>query len=219
MAITKSKKLKRKLKKKIIKKGVRNKIEKIETPAVHKIKKYKAHRCDFVSEEGIRCKKRAIGKGTLCKEHGGNPIVKENLIPVATENFMLVTANKFNPAKHPIEYIALSRQGFSEVEIAATFQVSINSIKRWAEKFESFALAYEIGQAMHETWWIEQGKLNLNSRSFNTNLFKFMTSNKLGYSDKMETKATNLNIHGVLVAPDTVTEEEWENEDIIDVDS
>jgi hypothetical protein len=42
--------------------------------------------------------------------------------------------------------------------------------------------------------------------------------NKLGYSDKIEQKNINTNIHGVLVIPDKVTIEEWENE-VIDVDS
>lgn len=185
----------------------------------HEIKKYKTQKCAYVSpESGKRCKRNAVGKGTLCAKHGGNPKIKENLIPVTIENHKLVLhKNKFNPAKHPMEYIDLSRQGLSEVEIAARFEVSAQTVRAWAERFESFSLAHEIGQAMHESWWIEQGKNNLNARDFNTPLFKFLTSNKLGYSDKMETKNTNLNVHGVLKVPDSVTEDEWESEDIIDV--
>ena len=81
-----------------------------------------------------------------------------------------------------------------------------------------FNKAYDIGKAMHEAWWIEQGKSGLNNRGFNTSLFKFLTSNKLGYSDKMETKNMNMNVHGVLMVPDKVSEEEWEqDEDVIDV--
>lgn len=188
----------------------------------HITKKYKRQKCDFIDSNGKRCSNNAVGKGTLCKKHGGNPIVKENLVPALIEKKSLISVTKYKPETHPIEFIDFSRRGMSEVEIAAEFQVSVRAIKRWAEKFESFSIAYEIGQAMHEAWWINQGKNNLNARDFNTNLFKFLTSNKLGYSDKMETKSTNLNIHGVLLAPDVVTEDEWEqenSEDIIDVDS
>jgi len=199
----------RKLKRKS--KNIKNTSLEIKKP--HRIKRYKRQKCAFV-ENGKRCKKRAVGKGTLCKKHGGDPIVKENLIPIVIENKRLFSHTTFIPAKHPIEFIDHSRRGLSEVEIASLFEVGVGTVKGWAEKYESFSIAYEIGKAMHEAWWITQGKANLNARDFNTPLFKFLTSNKLGYSDKMETKAMNLNVHGVLKVPDSVTEDEWENETI-----
>jgi len=201
------------------------KLKKFKKPVqrLRTIKKYKKQRCDFIYENGNTCKNYAVGKGTLCKKHGGDPIIKENMIPMHMEKEVALTKsagdNKFNPAVHPIEYIELSRAGLSNVEIAAHMGTSTITLKNWAEKFESMHLATEIGDALHEAWWIEKGKSGLENRSFNTSLFKFLTSNKLGYSDKMETKSTNLNVHGVLVAPDAVSEDEWENEDIIDVDS
>lgn len=183
------------------------------------IKKYVKQKCAYIDSDGKRCSRNAIGKGTLCKKHGGNPIIKENLIPQKYEKDLLGISTKFNPAVHPLQYIELSRQGMSRVEIAAKMKVSVLTLQKWAEKFESFYSASEIGDALHEAWWIERGKGGLENRSFNTSLFKFLTSNKLGYSDKMETKSTNLNLHGVLLAPNAVTEDEWENEDIHDVES
>jgi hypothetical protein len=117
---------------------------------------------------------------------------------------------KFNPAIHPLEMIDLSRQGMSDVEIAATIGVSVGTLRGWSEKFEEFAVAYEIGQALHETWWIEKGKTGLEQRNFNTSLYKFLTGNKLGYADKVESKNLNMNLHGVLVAPAPQTMDEWE---------
>jgi len=181
------------------------------------VKKYVKQKCDFIYPDGSTCKNFAVGKGTLCKKHGGEVVIKENLIPKKYENEALVTTNKFNPAVHPLQYIELSREGMSKVEIAAVMEVSVGSLQNWSEKYETFYTASEIGDALHEAWWIAQGKDGLNSKSFNTSLFKFLTSNKLGYSDKMETKSTNLNIHGVLMAPDAVTEDEWENEGVVDV--
>jgi len=185
-------------------------------------KKYKKQRCSFVgmtsreSTEISQCKNLAVGKGTLCKKHGGDPVIKENLISTTMAKYLDFPNAKFEASVHPIQYIQMSREGSSEVEIAAQFEVSVDTLRKWAEKYESFNTAYEVGQAMHEAWWIREGKSNLNERSFNTSLFKFLTMNKVGYSDKIEQKSMNMNVHGVLVIPDKVTAEEWE-EEVVDV--
>lgn len=185
--------------------------------------KYKKQRCAFVTfEDGepIQCRRNAVGKGTLCKKHGGDPIIKENMLDKYQEKAVDSLISKFQPAVHPIQYIEMARFGASEVEIAAMFEVSLDTMKSWAEKYESFNTAYEVGQAMHEAWWLQQGKDNLNDRSFNTSLFKYLTMNKLGYSDKIEQKNLNMNVHGVLAVPDKVSPDEWEaDEEIIDVNS
>lgn len=176
-----------------------------------KRKIYKKQKCVFVSSDGISCKKMAIGKGMFCAMHGGKKD-KDNLIPIEnTENYMALHTNnsKFKPAYHPVSFIDYSREGLSDVEIAAEFEISVATLKRWADTYELFQTAYEIGQALHEAWWLQKGKDNLTSRFFNTKLFKFLTSNKLGYSDKMETKSTNTNVHGVLVIPATISSEDW----------
>jgi len=182
-------------------------------------KRYKKQKCAFVDENGKRCKRNAVGKSTLCKKHGGNPVVVEDLIPDSRAG--LVPRSKFNPAYHPIAFVSLAKEGMSEVEIAAKFEISVGTLRRWSETYESFSIAYDIGKTMNEAWWQTRGKEALGDRFFNTSLFKFMTSNLLGYSDKMETKSTNMNLHGVLVVPDPMSEEEWEaanKEDAIDVD-
>lgn len=156
----------------------------------------------------------------MCKKHGGDPVIKENLIPANAEALIPIAASKYDPESHPVLFMDYSRMGMSDVEIAAAFSVSVDTLRNWAETYEMFNRAFEIGKAMHEAWWLEKGKSGLNDRGFNTSLFKFLTSNKLGYSDKMETKSLNMNIHGVLKVPDKVSEEEWEkdDEDIIDAD-
>jgi len=185
---------------------------------IKKIKRYKPQRCAYVDENGVQCRFKAVGKSTLCKKHGGDPIIKDNLITMDEASQLIIGASKFDIASHPILYIELSREGLSEVEIAAQFGVSVETIRKWAEKYEIFNRAYDIGKAMYEAWWLVQGKSGLGNRFFNTSLFKFLTSNKLGYSDKMETKALNMNVHGVLLVPDKVSEDEWEkDEDVIDV--
>jgi hypothetical protein len=194
--------------------------EKPTKPTVkRKVKKYyKPQQCAFIKADGTQCRKSAVGKGTLCPTHGGDPVIKENLYRGSEEIMLPNCRVVFNPAYHPLRYIELSREGLSEVEIAAEFEIAVITIADWAEKFESFYIARDIGKAMHEAWWLRQGKENMNERSFNTNLFKYMTMNKLGYSDKIEQKSLNMNVHGVLMVPDAVSEDELEKEeDFIDV--
>jgi len=207
----------RKLKKKFKPTHTRRKSEvDIDSPPKI-IKRFIKQKCAFIYACGTQCTKNAVGKSTLCKKHGGDPIIKENLIK-PEEMSLVGILEKYDAERHPTLFIDLSRQGLSEVEIAAEFEVGVGTLRGWAEKFEMFSVAFEIGKALHESWWLQQGKSGLNNRGFNTSLFKFLTSNKLGYSDKMETKNMNMSVHGVLVIPDKVTEEEWEKE-IIDVDS
>lgn len=194
------------------------KLDKV-TEVPRKLKKYyKPQKCAFIKDDGTQCRKSAVGKGTLCPTHGGNPVIKENLYKDAEEIMLPNCRVRYDPAYHPIKFIKMSRDGLSEVEIAAEFQIAVITIADWAEKFESFYIARDVGKAMHEAWWLHQGKENLNERSFNTNLFKYMTMNKLGYSDKIEQKSMNMNLHGVLMVPDAVSEDEWEKEeDFVDV--
>ena len=210
--------MKRTLRRKIKKKNSESKSEPLNfTPKRKRIKRYKKQRCVYILEGGLQCSSYAVGKGTLCKKHGGNPIIKENLVNESEASLIIGKRTKYNPETHPILYIHFAKRGFSEVEIAAEFKVSVETLHNWAERYVIFNEAYEIGKALHEAWWLEQGKANLENRSFNTTLYKFLTSNKLGYSDKMESKSLNMNIHGVLKVPDRVSEEEWES-DIIDIE-
>jgi len=167
------------------------------------IKRYPQQKCVV---EG--CELYAVGKGDICKKHGGDPIIRENLVP-SEKLPSCIVGNIYDPAYHPITFIEMAREGGSEVEIAAAFEISVHTMRTWSEKFSEFNSAYEIGQAMHEAWWLRQGKDNLDNRGYNVGLFKFLTGNKLGYSDKMESK--NLHVHaGVLQVPGTVSEDDWE---------
>ena len=197
----KQKKLKAKLKKKL-KTKYKTKVK----------KKYEKKKCAFHEGEK-RCTNNAVGKSQLCKKHGGRKIDPAlALTPAETLKEVQIVQTKFKPAVHPLQFINLSREGLSLVEIAAHFSVGVHTIEAWAEKYSEMAIAYEIGNALHEAWWLAKGKDGLDSRSFNTGLFKFLTGNKLGYADKIESKNMNMNMnaHGVLVVPAKMNEKEWE---------
>ena len=153
------------------------------------------------------CKNKAIGEGDVCKAHGGTSLIASNLL--AANEIPEVLQGRFDPAFHPMQYISLSKEGHSEVEIAAVFEISVGTLRAWSEKFLDFHLATEVGKAMYESWWLQQGKENLDNRTYNTVLFKFLTGNKLGWSDKVESKSMNFHA-GVLLAPSRMNQDEWQ---------
>lgn len=179
---------------------------------------YPKEKCHFVNENGKRCNKLAIGSGQLCKKHGGS-LDRSSLIKEETPLYHLTKEPKsrnvvaYDHKVHPMKMIKLSSEGLSEVEIAAEFKISVRRLQKWSETYEMFAEAYDIGMALYESWWLKKGKEGLdNPRDFNTPLYKFLTGNKLGYSDKVESKNFNVNA-GVLVVPKTPESlEEWEAE-------
>lgn len=188
-------------------------------------KVYVKEKCHFHTE-GVRCSRNAVGSGQLCEKHGGKKIdIANTLSPEATQLHLAQYGDiiKFNPGIHPLQMIDLSRQGLSTVEIAAEMEVSVETLKKWAENYEEMAVAFEVGKALHEAWWLSKGKSGLDQRSFNTGLYKYLTSNLLGYAEKTETKNTNMNMCGVLVAPIRQSVDEWTKaktvrQEVIDVE-
>ena len=174
--------------------------------------KYKKGKCQFIYPEnhkryGKPCKRNAIGKGTLCGKHGGIPDI-DSMLPTTTN----LEITKYEPSYHCVQAIKLGLTGHSITEIAAKFGISLRGLQMWTEKYLDFYEAMEVAKTLNETWWLEKGKNNLTNLRFQTPLYKFLTGNILGYSDKIESKNMNMNVHGVLMVPGKMTDEEWEQE-------
>jgi hypothetical protein len=184
-----------------------------------KRKKYIKEKCNFVYDNGRKCGLNAIGHSKFCKLHGGS-YVSEGAHDILTGGLQAVLQknSKFNPAQHPMDYIKYSKLGFSDIEIAAEFEISHGTLMDWVEKFQIMGEAYEIGQAMYESWWLKKGVSGLDDgRNFNTSLYKYLAGNKLGYTEKVETGQSINNNFGVLVVPNQQSIEEWEkNGKVID---
>jgi len=177
---------------------------------IKKVKVYKKEKCCFIYENGLRCRSWAIGSGQLCKKHGGEKDIKNTLSIVDTELYLQTFSPKYKPGVHSMQFIQLSKEGKSDVEVAAEMEISIGTLKNWGSLFEEFAMAMEIGYTLYEAYWLAKGEKGITTRGFNASLYKFITGNKLGYSEKVESKNVNMNVHGVLVAPSPKTVEEWE---------
>lgn len=156
------------------------------------------------------CQRNAVGVHDVCERHGGVVVIEQNLLACYEITDILKEMSKYDPARHPMEYIRLSQQGYSDTEIASEFGVSTGTMAGWSEKFADFNLACSIGKSAYEAWWLKEAKRNLDNRNYNTGLFKFITANKLGFAEKSETKS--LNVHaGVLMVPTPASSAaEWE---------
>jgi hypothetical protein len=181
-----------------------------ENKITKEISVYPVERCSYVYPDGKQCARNAVGKWNVCQKHGGDPVIQENLLK-KNEIPDILKGKKYDADFHPMEYLVLAKSGMSSVEIAAEFEIPLRELVLWSETYAEFNKAYEIGEALHEAWYLREGKKNLDNRGYNSELFKFLTGNKLGWSTKTESKNLNVNA-GVLIVPGRVTEEEWEAE-------
>lgn len=180
------------------------------------VQKYETQRCAFVYPDGTRCKSYAMGSSTLCKVHAHDKSpVKEFAAPFNQLPESYLKKTKFDPGYHPMAYIRYSKQGMSDVEIAAEFQISMQTMKGWVRDIQEFQEAYDIGNTLYEAFFLRKGTENLENDRFNNTLFKYLTMNKLGYSDKVETRSTSQSIHGVMLVPGTVSIQDWEKQNMM----
>lgn len=184
----------------------KSKVIEVNPEDIQIIKEYPDAKCISVD-----CTRKAVGKSVFCKKHGGGTLIPENLMEYKKAPISLVAGSSFKPKFHPVQFIALSKQGKSTIQIAAKFGVSKGTLEKWANTFIEFNTAYEAGLTAQEAWWQTYAIKNLGDNRINTKLFTFMTGQLYGYSDKIETK--NMHVHaGVLLVPGTKSQEDWEDE-------
>jgi hypothetical protein len=174
-------------------------------------------RCKYVDENGKRCQHNTVQKQDFCKAHGGKSrldlVDPSTLIPDEVLKTTPGNSGAFDPDKHPMAYIKLSYIGKSPEEIATIFHVGLRTINNWAERYESMYEAKQIGDTMYKAFWIDKGVGNLDNKDFNTNLYKYLTGNLIGFSEKTETRVHQTGTTGVLLIPTPpVSPQEWEKQ-------
>ena len=92
--------------------------------------------------KGKRCHRNAVGSSTLCKRHGGNPVIRDNLLPSKYKEDLRV---KYDPSIHLLGVIAFSNEGMSEKEIAGAFGVSANTLRSWEESYDPLQPSRQAG--------------------------------------------------------------------------
>jgi len=73
-------------------------------------------------------------------------------------------------------------EGGSIYSVARRIGCSRNTLYKWAERYEDFALALEVGRDMSRGWWEEMGQLNVWNKNFNSTLWMMNMSNRFGWT-------------------------------------
>jgi len=75
-------------------------------------------------------------------------------------------------------------KGYSKTRVAAKLGVHKATFYDWMEAHPEFLDAVRVGETLSEAWWEHEGQNALWIHKYNTNMFKWMTSNIHGWSEK-----------------------------------
>jgi len=94
------------------------------------------------------------------------------------------------PTKYRPEYcerlVELMAAGNSVNAAAMEMGFDNASMYDWAGKYPEFSIAMSRGKQALATWYEKEAKNNLANGRYNANLFKFLSANVIGWSDKVE---------------------------------
>jgi transposase len=94
------------------------------------------------------------------------------------------------PTDYRVEYcdrlIEIMREGASIEEVAADLDISKTTLYNWAEAHEEFMNAKKRGEELSLSWWVKQGRIQLQNRDFSATLFYMNMKNRFKWRDKHE---------------------------------
>lgn len=93
-------------------------------------------------------------------------------------------------AKEVIEHY---RCGYSDMEVAATMNITKREFNQMLSDNPTFAKLVEFGRTLSAAYWEGLARTNVKNKTFNTPLYNFYMKNKYGWADKIETSNTNEN--------------------------
>lgn len=100
----------------------------------------------------------------------------------------------YDPEFHPESFIELSRQGKLLAEICAEWEISRDTLWRWAkdDSKQEFSDAIKIGMQLREAEWIKKGMSFMEfSKDRSVVPWLFIMKNCFGWSDKQEINQNN----------------------------
>lgn len=102
---------------------------------------------------------------------------------------MTTTANKVGrPTKYDPAFIeetlTLMGKGWSKTRVAAKLGVHKATFYDWMEAHPEFLDAVRLGETLSEAWWEAEGQNALWVHKYNTGMFKWLTGNMHGWSEK-----------------------------------
>lgn len=93
------------------------------------------------------------------------------------------------------QIIDLYKQGMSDVEVCRELEITKRQFEKMKAVNPIFRAVVERGNDYAEAWNLEQSRVNLHNKDFNTTLFNTRMMNMFGWSQKVDqnTKALNVN--------------------------
>lgn len=93
------------------------------------------------------------------------------------------------------QIIDLYKQGMSDVEVCRELEITKRQFEKMKAVNPIFRAVVERGNDYAEAWNLEQSRVNLHNKDFNTTLFNTRMQNMYAWSQKVDqnTKALNVN--------------------------
>lgn len=93
------------------------------------------------------------------------------------------------------QIIELYRAGYSDVEVCRELEITKRQFEKMKAVNPIFRAVVERGNDYAEAWNLEQSRVNLHNKDFNTTLFNTRMQNMYAWSQKVDqnTKALNVN--------------------------
>lgn len=105
------------------------------------------------------------------------------------KEIVLGRPTKYNPEMCQTVIEEMS-QGASKCEVAAALGICEDTLYTWLKDPEKkiFSEAIRIGSSLSKAWWLKKGRVNLDTKEFNSTCWYMNMKNRHGWTDKQEHK-------------------------------
>lgn len=88
--------------------------------------------------------------------------------------------------------LSLYEEGRSDVEVCKELGITKRQFTNYLQQSSGFRQLVEAGRDRAESWWMEQSRLAIRDRDFNTALWNKHMQNRYGWTDKTDTRNANV---------------------------
>lgn len=84
--------------------------------------------------------------------------------------------------------LELASQGASDVELRVELGLCIDTFYRFIDDEKEFSETIKRAHDLCQVWWEKNGRVNLDTKEFNSTLWYMNMKNRFGWADKQEQK-------------------------------
>lgn len=101
--------------------------------------------------------------------------------PIMPNGFPARAKTLYNADLHPQLVLEAMSAGAAPAELPLYLNVSTAALRRWCEEHTEFREAVELGCELSAAWWLSQGRVNLQNKTFNAALYAQNMQNRFGW--------------------------------------